>query len=151
MPKFMIKDVELKDKTLTLKWFSLSIVIFSILFLGCEEKEKIYLDYNEAILNSNYQIKSNETNFFYLYNKEDTIYLEEIETETHEIDYINRVSITPTGAAITKLLINTFENTTPEKNVELPRIFIMKKDFKKNKLKIIEAKQRVIIIRDNFQ
>ncbi|TXD95805.1 hypothetical protein [Gillisia hiemivivida] len=147
----MIKDVELKDKTLTLKWFSLSIVIFSILFLGCEEKEKIYLDYNEAILNSNYQIKSNETNFFYLYNKEDTIYLEEIETETHEIDYINRVSITPTGAAITKLLINTFENTTPEKNVELPRIFIMKKDFKKNKLKIIEAKQRVIIIRDNFQ
>tara|TARA_R100000935_G_C2829333_1_gene164118 strand:- start:1272 stop:1652 length:381 start_codon:yes stop_codon:yes gene_type:complete len=124
--------------------------IFSALFFGCEEKEKIYLDYNEVILNSNYQIKSNESKFFYLYNKEDTIYLEEIETKMHEIDYLNKVIITPTAATVTKLSLNTFEDTTPEKNVELPRIFILETDLQEKNLKIIELEQRIIISRDEF-
>ncbi len=147
----MIKDVMLKIKILTFIRFSLFLLMFIVLFLGCDAREKIYLDYNEVILNSYYQIKSNEINFFYLYNKKDTIYLDEVETETREMNYLNKINITPTGVAVTKLSKNTFENTTPKMNVDLPEIFIVKKDSLKKKLKIIEVKQLIIISRDNFE
>ncbi len=145
----MMKDVEMEIKSQLLFRFPLFILIFGALILGCERRQKIYLDYEEVIRHSNYHQDIKENDIFYMYNKKDTIYLNKMETHTRAMSYLHKINITPTGTAITNLSNFTFENTTPELKVDLPKIYIVKTDFQKNELKIIEVRKSIIISRDN--
>lgn|SRR5690606_12533759 len=149
----MTKDVKMIFKGNHKFLNCIFILIFGTLILGCKNKEKIYLDYNEVIFHS-YQkdiIKRNSS--FTVYNEEDEIQLYRTNKEitTRTIDHLNKIKITPIDNAITRLSKTTIDNLHIEEERGLPQIFIVKKDFIKDEIKIIEVEQAFSISEDNFE
>lgn len=152
MPRQMIKDVkkliEINSK------IKLYIFIFTnaCLISGCDNKEKIYLDYDEVIFHSYQKEIPKKNKSFTVQNVDDVIHLYRTEKEikTRAIDYLDKIKITPLNNALTRLSKITIDNLSIEKEKGLPQIFIVKKDTVNDEIKIIEVGQAFSTSEDNF-
>lgn len=129
------------------------LLISGILILGCEKKEKIYLDYNEVVFHSYQKDIMESKSSFTVYNEEDVIHLYRTDKEisTHTLNYLEKIMITQIDTAIKRLSKITFDKLSIEKEKGLPELFIVKKDSLNNEVKIIEVGQSFGISEDNFE
>lgn len=148
----MTKDVKILIKRNHIFICFIFIVIFGTLIMGCAQKEKIYLDYDEVMSHSFKKEMPEKNTSFRVQNADAVILLARTEKEItiRTMDYLNKIKITPIDTAINKLSKITLDNLHIEEEKGLPQIFIVKKDTLENKLKIFKVGQTFSVSEDNF-
>lgn len=138
----------MKIKYLIKKIKVFRVLLLATLSFGCQNKDKIYLDYDEVQMNANSQLDTLKTGTsFTLHNEKDTIFLNTLDRKisTASISRWEEINFTHVDKAIEKLSKITIDNLHLEKKKEAPELFIVRKDMENKEIKFIEVGQAYLV------
>lgn len=121
----------------------IGIILFFAIFLSCQNKEKIYLDFKEVQMNSDADLNSvKKGDLFSIYNVKDTIYLQKLDEklEYKAVSDLREIKFTSIDEVLSRLSKITINNLHVEEN-KIPELFIVRKDKRNKKFIIFKVGQ----------